>query len=44
MLRTENIQDYLNREVRFRVIEYNEKNRKIIGSIKDVVEEEKKLN
>ena len=41
MLRTENIQDYLNREVRFRVIEYNEKNRKIIGSIKDVVEEEK---
>ena len=41
MLRTENIQDYLNREVRFRVIEYNEKNRKIIGSIKDVVEEGK---
>lgn len=39
--RSENIQDYLNKEVRFRVIEYNEKNRKIIGSIKDVLEEEK---
>lgn len=39
--RNENIQDYINKQVRFRVIEYNDKNRRIIGSIKDVVEEEK---
>ena len=44
--RAENIQDYIGREVKFRVIEYNEKAHKIIGSIKDVLDEEKekKLN
>ena len=39
--RTENIQDYLGKEIKFRVIEFNEKNHKIIGSIKDVLDEEK---
>jgi len=39
--RTENIQDYIGKEVCFRVIEYNEKNHKVIGSIKDVLDEEK---
>ena len=39
--RDENIKDYINKEVRFRVVEYNEKDRKIIGSIKAIVEEEK---
>lgn len=40
--KSENINDYIGQEVRFRVIENDEKNRKIIGSIKDVVDEEKK--
>lgn len=39
--RSENVQDYIGKEVRFRVIEYNEKNHKIIGSIKDLLDEEK---
>ncbi len=39
--REENIQDYIGKEVKFRVIEYNDKTHKIIGSIKDVIEEEK---
>ena len=39
--RTENVQDYVGKEVRFRVIEYNEKNHKIIGSVKDLLDEEK---
>ena len=44
--RSENVEDYINKEVRFRVIEYKKKKKKIIGSIKDVIEEEKqaKLN
>lgn len=39
--RLENVQDYIGKEVRFRIIEYNEKNHKIIGSIKDLLDEEK---
>ena len=39
--RSENVQDYIGKEVRFRIIEYNEKNHKIIGSIKDLLDEEK---
>lgn len=39
--RAENVQDYISKEVRFRITEYNEKNHKIIGSIKDVLDEEK---
>lgn len=39
--RSENVQDYIGKEIRFRVIEYNEKNHKIIGSVKDVLDEEK---
>ena len=44
--KSENIQDYIERDVKFRVIEYNEKAHKIIGSIKEVLDEEKekKLN
>ena len=39
--RNENMNEYVGKEVRFRITEYNEKNHKIIGSIKDVLEEEK---
>lgn len=38
--RDENINDYIDKEIRFKIIENNPK--KIIGSIKEVVEEEKK--
>src|SRR5574344_2178595 len=41
--RGENAQDYKGKEIRFRVIEYNEKARKNIGSVKQIIDEEKKL-
>lgn len=37
----ENIYDYKGKDIRFKIIEYNEKTRKIIGSAKIVLEEEK---
>ncbi len=40
--RNEDKQSYKNKKVSFRVIEYNPKDRKVIGSIKSVVDEEKK--
>lgn len=40
--RGENCQDYKGKEIKFRVIEYNDKTRKIIGSVKQVIDEEKK--
>lgn len=39
--RTEKIEDYKNKKVRYRITELDEKNRKVIGSIKAVREEEK---
>lgn len=41
--RGENANDYKGKEICFRVIEYNEKTRKIIGSVKQVIDEEKKI-
>ena len=38
----ENIENYQNKEVQFKVIENDEKNRKIIGSIKEVIDAERK--
>lgn len=40
--RDENIEDYKGKTIRFRIIEDDEKAKKIIGSVKDVVEEEKR--
>ena len=42
LARNEDIQTVKGRKIQFRVIEYDEKTRKIIASVKDVVEEEKK--
>ena len=42
IVRNEDINDYKNRIVRFKIIEYDPKNRRIIGSIKIVKEEEQK--
>ena len=39
--RDEKLEDYKGKEVTFRVIEYNEENRKVIGSIKVLLDEEK---
>lgn len=39
--RDQNINDYKNKELKFKVIEYDEKNRKIIGSVKEVIQEQK---
>lgn len=39
--RDEKIEDYKGKEVTFRVIEYNEETRKVIGSIKILLDEEK---
>lgn len=39
--RTENIEDYRGAKVKFKIVQYNEKERKIIGSIKAVKDEEK---
>lgn len=39
--RDANIEDYKNKELSFRVIENDEKNRKVIGSVKEVIEEQK---
>lgn len=36
------VEDYKGKEVTFRVIEYNEENRKIIGSVKVILDEERK--
>ena len=41
--RNENIEDYIGRIVKFRIIENDNSLRKVIGSIKDVADEEKKL-
>ena len=41
MSRNENIEDYRGKKVRFRITEYDLKNRKVIGSIKAVIQEEK---
>lgn len=41
--RGENAQEYKGKEIRFKVIEYNEKSRKIIGSVKQIIDEEKTL-
>lgn len=40
--KSENINEYKGKKVRFRIIENDEKNRKVIGSIKDVIDQEKK--
>ena len=40
--RENDLNDYKGKEVKFRIIENDEKSRKIIGSIKDVADEEKK--
>lgn len=40
--KNEDVNESIGKKVRFRIIENDEKNRKIIGSIKDVVEEERK--
>lgn len=40
--KNEEITDYIGKDVKFRVIENDERNRKIIGSIKILVEEERK--
>ncbi len=40
--RDENIDDYKDKEVSFKIIEYNPQNRRIIGSIKILLDEEKK--
>ena len=40
--RDEKLEDYKGKMVTFRVVEYNEENRKVIGSIKILVDEEKK--
>lgn len=39
----ENANELNGKEISFKIIEYNEKNRKVIGSVKQVVDEEKKL-
>lgn len=39
--REENINDYKNKEINFRVIEFDEKSRNTIGSVKEVLEEQK---
>lgn len=41
--RDEKLEDYKGKEVTFRVIEYNEENRKVIGSIKVLLDEEKQV-
>ena len=41
--RDEKIEDYKGKEVTFRVIEYNEQARKVIGSIKVLLDEEKQV-
>lgn len=40
--KNEDVNESIGKKVRFRIIENDEKNRKVIGSIKDVVEEERK--
>lgn len=40
--RSENLEDLKNKEVRFRIIEVNEKRRRAIGSIRSVLHDEKK--
>lgn len=39
--RNENAEDYKNKEVTFKIIEYNPQNRRVIGSIKVLLDEEK---
>ncbi len=41
--REEDINEYKNKKIKFRVIENDERAKKIIGSVKDVIEEEKRL-
>ncbi len=41
--RGENINDYKGKEIRFKIIEYNPKTKKVIGSVKHLSDEEKKL-
>lgn len=41
IMRNENIEDYKGKTIRFKIIELDEKNRKIIGSVKIVMEAEK---
>lgn len=40
--RSENVEDYKGKEVCFKIVEYDEKNKKVIASVKIVKEEEKK--
>lgn len=40
--KSEEVNNYIGKEVRFKIIENDEKNRKIIGSIKEVINQEKK--
>ncbi|MBE5805401.1 MAG: S1 RNA-binding domain-containing protein [Clostridiales bacterium] len=42
--RDEKIEDYIGREVTFKVVEYNEQSKKVIGSIKVLKDEEKEKN
>lgn len=42
MTRTENKENYKGKVLRFKIVELDEKNRKVIGSVRAIIEEEKK--
>jgi len=42
--REENIEDYKQKKIKYKIIEYDEKSRKIIGSVKAINEEEREKN